>query len=119
MIIYASLSSLAIVTHLLALMISLCLLPHVAATMNDLQDIRHEEHIHVEQCRRGLPSERLLTPAYYEGVVALRQEQSRAGLSSLEKYVQLAWLLSSGVGSILFVLNLPFIAFLLVCSTRA
>ena len=110
-IIVVALSSIVVVVHFLALLISTCILPFVESSREELLLLEREE------ARIGSSED--MTDIHGNAttrtdmIFMLDSRRSAIDRSEklMRKYVQLSWLLSTGVGIVLFAVNLPFIAF--------
>lgn len=96
-ILYGAVTSLVIAIHMLALMIATCILPWIESIKQELQELHKENR----QQHTELADS-------YGHQHALRIHRT---LAFCDKYVSLAWILSTGIGIVLFAVDLPLIAF--------
>ena len=98
-VILATVSSLVVVVHFLALMIATCILPFAESAKYQFEAIDADER-----------NTQLNLSANSTSFAERRQAVVKADRGFL-KYVQLAWILSTGLGIVLFTFDLPIIAF--------
>ena len=100
-ILYGAVTALVVSVHMLALLISTCILPLVESAQKELQALGD-------------------TTASQSASRRLHLLRSHG---FFEKYIQLAWILSTGIGIVLFAVDLPLIAFVrvrrLLCCSRS
>ena len=113
-IIVVTLSSIVVVVHFLALLISTCILPFVESSREELLLLEREEsHIGIPGTAEDITDIHGNTTTRTDLIFMLDSRRTAIDRSEklMRKYVQLSWLLSTGVGIVLFAINLPFIAF--------
>ena len=98
-VILATVSSLVVVVHFLALMIATCILPFAESAKYQFEAIDADER-----------NTQLNLSANSTSFTERRKAVVKADQGFL-KYVQLAWILSTGLGIVLFTFDLPIIAF--------
>ena len=103
LILYGAVTSLVVSVHILALLIATCILPLVQSSQSELDNINAAISAAVpggaDHARASGRKRHLLRSHHF-----------------FEKYIQLAWILSTGIGIVLFAMDLPLIAFIKVCA---